>query len=228
MASGPRRREAHLVSDGIILETAEYAKRTLLKDASGHDWWHVYRVWHLARRIGHEEGADLTIVQVAALLHDIADWKSHDGDTRIGPRLARQWLERLPLDEHTIEHVCEIIATMPFKGAGVPDVHRTKESKVVQDADRLDAIGAIGIARTFAFGGANGREIYDPGIQPRFHDSVDSYLASSSPTINHFHEKLLFLRDRMNTQSGKRIAEGRHRYLLDFLDRFQLEWSGEM
>src|SRR5262245_58400182 len=139
--------------DKVIAETAEHVKRTMLGEASGHDWWHVYRVWQLAIRIGQDEDVDLTVVQLSALLHDIGDWKFHAGNVDVGPSLARQWLESCGLDEVVIGGVCDVIATTSFKGAGVPDIHISREADVVQDADRLDAIGAVGIARTFAFGG---------------------------------------------------------------------------
>lgn len=216
-----------MLTEDLISATAQHVKNAMLGESSGHDWWHVYRVWQLAIRIGREEGADLTVVQLGALLHDIADWKAHDGDTEIGPKVAREWLERCEVDPRVIDHVAELIGTGSFRGAGVADVHRTKEAQVVQDADRLDAIGAIGIARTFAYGGANGRAMYDPGVPPQFHDSADRYLRSPSPTINHFHEKLLLLKDRMNTDCGRRIAEGRHRYMEEYLVRFGQEWNGE-
>ena len=212
----------------LINETAEYVKRTMQGDATGHDWWHVYRVWQMATRIAQETGADMTVVQLGALLHDIADWKFHDGDTEIGPTVARQWLSSCGAESEVIDHVCYIVSSGSFKGAGVPDVHATLESQVVQDADRLDAIGAIGIARAFAFGGAMGNEMYDPGLGPQFHGSPESYRNGASTTVNHFHEKLLLLKDRLNTESARRIADGRHRYMESFLEQFHREWNGEL
>lgn len=215
------------MSDALIRYTAEYVRQKMLGESSGHDWWHVYRVWQMALKIGSAERADLTVVQLGALLHDIADWKFHRGDTEIGSKVAREWLERCQADVQTIDLVCDVVASVSFKGARVADIPRSKEAAVVQDADRLDAIGAVGIARTFAYGGAHGREMHNPEILPLLHDSAESYVANSSPTINHFHEKLLLLKDRMKTATGRRIAEGRHEYMLAFLDRFHREWVGE-
>lgn len=213
----------------VIGKTAEHVRGVLLGEPSGHDWWHVHRVWRTATAIGRQEqGADLDVVQLGALLHDIADWKLHGGDIHVGPATAREWLLRCAVDEPVIAHVCEIVATVSFNGAGVPDTHPTLEARIVQDADRLDAIGAIGIARTFAFGGAHRREIFDPDRVPELHRTAEGYRANSSPTINHFYEKLLLLRDRMNTEAGRRIAEDRHRFMEDFLDRFHREWNGEL
>jgi uncharacterized protein len=215
------------MSEGLIRDTADYVRQKMLGESSGHDWWHVYRVWQTALKIGSAEGADLTVVQLGALLHDIADWKFHDGDTEIGPKVARAWLERCQADARTVDLVSDVVASVSFKGAGVADAPLSKEAEVVQDADRLDAIGAVGIARTFAYGGAHGREMYNPEIRPVLHNSAESYIANSSPTINHFHEKLLLLKDRMKTASGRRIADARHEYMLGFLDRFHHEWAGE-
>jgi uncharacterized protein len=225
---GTTRKAFIVMIKDLVEETAGYVKGRMQGEASGHDWWHVYRVWQMAIRIGKETGANMTVVQLGALLHDIADWKFHDGDTEIGPRMARQWLDRCHADRKIADHVCDIVATASFKGAGTPDIHTTLESQVVQDADRLDAIGAIGIARTFAFGGARGREICDPEIGSQFHDSPESYRTNSSPTVNHFHEKLFLLKDRMNTDFARQIAAGRHRYMEDFIAQFHREWNGEL
>src|ERR1044072_7807268 len=211
----------------LINETAEYVKQTRLGDATGHDWWHVYRVWKMATRIAQETGADMTVVQLGALLHDIADWKFHDGDTEIGPKVPRQRLPSCGPDNETIDHVCYIVSSGSFKGAGVADVHATLESQVVQDADRLAATVALGIARAFAFGGAIGQAMHDPGIEHSFHDSPEAYFSGATSTVNHFHEKLLLLKDRMNTDSGRRIADERHRYMENFLEQFHSEWNGE-
>ncbi|MFH1611455.1 MAG: HD domain-containing protein [Patescibacteria group bacterium] len=212
--------------DLIIQRTAQYAKETLLGDGSGHDWWHVYRVWKSAINIAKEEQADLFIVEITALLHDIADYKLHGGDDSIGPRKAREWLESLSVDADVVDHVCKIIETMSFKGAGVESKMDTLEGKIVQDADRLDAIGAIGIARTFAYGGSKGREMYDPEVKPEMHASFDKYKNNSSPTINHFYEKLLLLKDLMNTETAKQIAKDRHEFMEGYLDEFYKEWEG--
>lgn len=211
----------------IIKQTEEYIKTKLSGEGSGHDWWHIYRVWKSAIHIGKEENADSFIVQLAALLHDIADWKFHEGNDDVGPKLAREWLEGLQLDDSIISHVCQIIKEMSFKGAGVKSEMGTKEGMVVQDADRLDAIGATGIARTFAYGGHTGRELYNPNIKPERHESFEQYKKNKSPTINHFYEKLLLLKDLMNTKTARKIAEERHAFMEQYLDRFFKEWEGK-
>lgn len=210
-----------------IQETESHVRAQLLGEGSGHDWWHIERVRTNALLIAREEDVDLVVVELAALLHDIADHKFHDGDDTVGPRVARAWLESIGVDEGTIAHVCDIIATLSFKGAGTSSQMRSREGMVVQDADRLDAIGAIGIARTFAYGGHANREIYNPDIPPVQHGSFEEYKTNSSPTINHFHEKLLLLKGRMNTRTARRIAEGRHRFMETFLDQFHREWNGD-
>lgn len=211
----------------ILEATADHIQNLLAGDSSGHDWHHIERVWKTATTIARGEGADLFVVELAALLHDIADWKFHDGDDTAGPRAARAWMERFKVDEGTIEHVCEIIATISFKGAGVATPMRTLEGKCVQDADRLDALGAVGIARTFAYGGHKGHAIHDPAIPPTLHDSFQAYKANSKTTINHFYEKLLLLKERMNTDAGRRLADGRHQFMEQFLEQFYAEWAGE-
>lgn len=207
----------------IIKSTVAYVKKTT--SDSSHDWWHVYRVWKTAIKIAKKERADLFVVQLAALLHDIADWKFHGGNEEVGPQMAREWLKKLGVNENTIDHVCQIIKDMPFKGAGVATPMRTLEGMVVQDADRLDALGAIGIARTFAYGGHKGREIYNPEIKPKTHKSFEQYKSSKGSTINHFYEKLLLLKDRMNTRTAKKIAEKRHKFMEQFLGEFFGEWN---
>ena len=211
----------------IINKTAEYIKEKLTGESSGHDWWHVYRVWKNAIHIGKIEKADLFIIELASLLHDIADWKFQDGDDNIGPKLAREWLEKLAVDENIISHVCQIIKDASFKGVGVKIKMKTIEGMIVQDADRLDAIGAIGIARTFAYGGSKGREMYNPDIKPEKHESFKRYKNSQSPTINHFYEKLLLLKELMNTATAKKIAEKRHKIMEEFLNNFFQEWEGK-
>lgn len=213
---------------GVINQTADYVRRVLADEGTGHDWWHIERVWRMAKRIGHAEQADLTVVELAALLHDIADWKAHNGDSSIGPQKASDWLHSLGVDSAAVEQVSQIIANISFKGASVKQSLLTLEGKVVQDADRLDAIGAIGIARTFAYGGSKGRLIYDPTCTPADHQTADSYLNSNGTTINHFYEKLLLLKDRMNTATGKAIAEQRHRFMEGFLKQFYEEWEGQV
>jgi uncharacterized protein len=209
-----------------IEKTQEYVKKELQGESS-HDWWHILRVYNLGKKIAREEGAELFIVETATLLHDIADWKFHDGDENIGPQKAYDWLIKQEIEEEEAEHVKEIIQTMSFKGAGFKTSMKTLEGKVVQDADRLDAIGAIGIARTFAYGGLKNREIYNPDQPPATHQTKEEYMSNESHTINHFHEKLLLLKDLMNTETAKKIAEHRHSYMQLFLREFHREWNGE-
>jgi uncharacterized protein len=211
----------------ILRKTADHVRELLAADSSGHDWWHVYRVWQSAVCIGEREGADLYIVQLAALVHDIADWKFHGGDDSLGPRLAAEWLRGLRVERGAIDHVSEIVAHLSFKGSLVATPMRTLEGRVVQDADRLDAIGAIGIARAFAYGGHAGRAMYDPDIPAEEHASFEAYKKNSGPTINHFHEKLLLIKDRMHTPTARRLAEARHRFMEEFLDQFHAEWRGQ-
>jgi uncharacterized protein len=218
---------ATLAPAEILENTARHVRALLASDSSGHDWWHIRRVWDNALRIGQQEGADLFVVQLAALLHDIADWKFHDGDDALGPRLAHQWLSGLGVQPATIDHVCEIIGHLSFKGSGVATPMHTLEGRVVQDADRLDAIGAIGIARAFAYGGHAGRAMYDPDVRPEQHASFEAYKKNNGPTINHFHEKLLLLKDRMNTPAARRLAQGRHEFMEAFLAQFHAEWNGQ-
>ena len=210
-----------------VMQTASHIKAQLSGEGSGHDWWHVYRVWKNAIHIGKQENADMFVVELAALLHDIADWKFHDGNEDIGPKMARKWLESLAVDQKVISQVCSIIRNISFKGAGVTNKIDTLEGMVVQDADRLDAIGAIGISRTFAYGGSTGREIYNPGIPPQKHNTFDEYKSSKGPTINHFYEKLLLLKDLMNTAAAREIAVRRHLVMENFLEQFYNEWEGK-
>ena len=210
----------------LIDRTANHIHTILSGDCTGHDWWHTYRVWHTAQRIAQAEGADCLVVELSALLHDIADWKGHSGDSTVGPRAARDWLVSLGVDEHVVKHVCRIIADISFKGAGVAQPVLSVEGKVVQDADRLDAIGAIGIARAFAYGGAKGRLIHDPKAKPEEHHTAEAYITSTGTTVNHFYEKLLLLKDRMNTATGRAMAEKRHQFMEEFLRRFYEEWEG--
>ncbi len=214
--------------EDIVLKIADEVRMKLDGEGSGHDWWHVYRVWKIAEKIGKEERADLFIVELAALLHDIADWKFHNGDDTVGPRIANEILQKYEVAEETIKQITQIIKEGSFKGAGVKTVPETIEGKIVQDADRLDAIGAIGIARTFAYGGHKNHVLHDPNIKPVLHASKEEYFNSKSSTINHFYEKLLLLKDLMNTKSAKKIAEGRHAFMEEFLDRFFKEWEGEI
>ncbi|MGD9722587.1 MAG: HD domain-containing protein [Pirellulales bacterium] len=211
----------------VLRDTAEHIRQVLAGDSSGHDWWHIERVRQLALHIGRHEGADLFVVELGALLHDIADWKFHQGDSSVGPRRAAEWLVGLCVDAETVDHVREIVDRVSYKGSGVATPMHSLEGRVVQDADRLDAIGAIGIARTFAYGGHAGRAIYDPTRPPEQHDSFAAYQRSTGPTINHFYEKLLLLKDRMQTPTGRAMAAGRHAFMEQFLARFFSEWNAQ-
>ena len=195
-------------------------------EGSGHDWWHVYRVWKNAIHIGKQESVDIFVVELAALLHDVADWKFHNGNDEIGPQVAKEWLESLGVSVDTVSHVCQIIKDISFKGAGVVTAMKTTEGMVVQDADRLDALGAIGIARTFAYGGSKNREMYNPDINPEMHASFEQYKKSQGTSINHFYEKLLLLKELMNTATARQIAEKRHAVMEDYLQQFYDEWEG--
>lgn len=212
--------------EAIVQATRDHVRSLMAGEGSGHDWWHVYRVWRSAVHIGAREGADLYVVQLAALLHDIADWKFHGGDTSVGPRVAAEWLRGLGVADDVVVHVGEIIGTMSFKGAGVAAPMRTTEGMVVQDADRLDAIGAVGIARVFAYGGHKSRAIYDPEVAPEEHRSAAQYLAGNGSSINHFYEKLLLLKDLMNTATARSLAAERHAFMEQYLERFYQEWGG--
>lgn len=211
----------------IILATIDFVKSTLKKAEGGHDWWHVYRVWKTARHIAQNEQVDMLIVELGALLHDIADSKFHNGDEEIGPRKARQFLHSINVDEAIIEHIENIINNISFKGGKLPQTFKSSELDVIQDADRLDAIGAIGIARTFNYGGFKGRSIYNPDIKPNLNLNKEEYKNSDAPTLNHFYEKLLLLKDRMNTQTGIKMAEDRHKFMETYLNQFFKEWEGE-
>ena len=214
-------------NENIIENTKEFVRAKLTNECTGHDWWHIYRVWQGASLLAKQEHANKFIVQLAALLHDIADWKFHEGNDKIGPKIARDWLVKSHVKIDIIDHVVEIINDITFKGANVESKMRTVEGEIVQDADRLDAIGAIGIARTFAYGGYKGRVIYDPFVTPNLHDSFEKYKSNTSPTINHFYEKLLLLKDRMNTTTAKVIAQKRHRFMKQYLKHFFDEWNGK-
>ncbi len=207
----------------IVQKTVDFVKEKLSQESSGHDWWHVYRVWQNAIKIGAGEDVDMFVVQLAALLHDIADWKLHGGDITVGPKVSREFLEPFDMEQKTIEHVCDIVKNVSFKGAKVAAEELTKEGHVVQDADRLDALGAIGIARVFAYAGHKGREIYDPAVKPALHDSFDQYKNNTSPAINHFYEKLLLLKNLMNTDTGKKLAQERHTFMEKYLEKFYEE-----
>lgn len=204
-----------------------FVKESLKEAESGHDWWHIERVWKLARHIAENEEADLLVIELAALLHDIADAKFHGGDEEIGPVTAVNFLKSIYLDEKTVFHVEQIIRNMSFKSSLGEVTFHSKELEVVQDADRLDAIGAIGIARAFTYGGYKNRELYNPSVPPNPNMSKEEYKTSTNPTINHFYEKLLLLRDKMNTETGRKMAEERHLFMEKFLMQFYAEWNGE-
>jgi uncharacterized protein len=210
----------------LISRTADFIRQRLQDDSSGHDWWHIDRVRRNAVYLARAEGADVELCELAALLHDIADWKFHDGDEQAGPQAARAWLESQQVEAALIDSVCDIIAGVTYKGAGVATAMSTLAGRCVQDADRLDAIGAIGIARAFAFGGHFGRLMYDPEHPPELHATFEAYKTKSGPTINHFYEKLLLLKDRMQTSTGRALAEERHRFLESYLQQFFAEWKG--
>jgi len=212
----------------IINKTIDFVKSTLSDAEGGHDWWHIQRVWKLSKHIAKKEDVDILVVELGALLHDIADSKFNDGDEEIGPRKAKEFLLSLSVSSDIIAHVEKIISNISFKGGKHAQNFKSPELDVIQDADRLDAIGAIGIARTFNYGGHKNRAIYDPAIKPDLNMSKEEYKKSTAPTINHFYEKLLLLKDRMNTDTGRTMAEHRHRYMEQFLDEFYKEWDGEL
>lgn len=211
----------------LIQKTAIFVKETLQNSESGHNWFHIERVWKNAIHIGKAEHVNMLVVQLAALLHDIADSKFYDGDETIGPKMARNFLAAEKVDEFIIDHVVKIMENMSFRSGYDQPAFRSAELQVVQDADRLDAIGAIGIARAFHFGGYKNREIYDPAIPPDLNMSKEAYKKSTAPTINHFYEKLLLLQDKMNTVTGKKMAAERHVFMEKYLQQFYIEWNGE-
>jgi len=211
----------------IIDKTIFFVKQQLENAEGGHDWFHIERVYKNSILIAKEEDCDIMVVKLGALLHDIADSKFHDGDETIGPKTARAFLESENVFEETINHVINIIENISFKGGNFENKFSSKELKIVQDADRLDAIGAIGIARTFNYGGFKNRALYNPSIVPNLNMSKEEYKNSNSPTLNHFYEKLLLLKDKMNTATGKKIALERHKYMENFLSQFYAEWEGE-
>ena len=218
----------------IIKKTEEYIKKRFKGESTGHGWWHIQRVLKMALKIAEKENTgsskniDLFVVRLAALLHDIADWKFNSGDDSVGPKMTEELLERLGVDKKTISSVCEIVKNISFRGGTVNSEMKTIEGKIVQDADRLDAMGAIGIARAFAYGGLRNREIYNPDIKPRECKSFEEYKNYKGTTINHFYEKILLLKDKMNTKTGKKIAEERHKFMENFLEEFFKEWKGKV
>jgi uncharacterized protein len=212
----------------LINKTILFVKEKLANAEGGHDWFHIERVYKNALLIAKDENCDETVVKLGALLHDIADSKFHDGDETVGPRVAREFLEKEGVSEDTITHVIQIINNISFKGGNNEKVFSSIELDIVQDADRLDAIGAIGIARAFNYGGFKNRAMHNPEIAPQLSMTKEEYKNSQAPTINHFYEKLLLLKDKMNTESGKQIAKKRHDYMQGFLAQFYAEWDGEL
>ncbi len=211
----------------IIQNTIIFVKNELQNAEGGHDWFHTERVYKNALLISENVDVDKIIVALGALLHDIADSKFHDGNENVGPKKARKFLKSQNSSEEIIEHVVKIIENVSFKGGNKNQEFHSKELEVVQDADRLDALGAIGIARTFNYGGFKNRKLYDPVIKPNLNMTPSEYKASDAPTINHFYEKLLLLKDNMNTETGRKIAEERHQFMKKFLKQFHAEWEGK-
>ncbi|TRX35961.1 HD domain-containing protein [Flavobacterium restrictum] len=215
-----------MITSDLINKTILFVKQKLENAEGGHDWFHIERVYKNALLIANGESCDLTIVKLGALLHDIADSKFHDGDETVGPKIAREFLTSNAVDEATIQHVIGIIENISFKGGNTEKEFSSIELDIVQDADRLDAIGAIGIARAFNYGGFKNRPLYNPEIAPKLTMSKEEYKNSQAPTINHFYEKLLLLKDKMNTKTGKKIAQERHHFMVQFLSQFYAEWDG--
>ena len=211
----------------IVHKTILFVQEKLENAEGGHDWFHIERVYKNALLIAENEVCDVNVVKLGALLHDIADSKFHDGDEAIGPKIAREFLESENADEVTIQHVINIIENLSFKGGNAEKTFSSVELDIVQDADRLDAMGAIGIARTFNYGGFKNRPLHNPNIAPNLHMSKEEYKNSEAPTINHFYEKLLLLKDKMNTETGKKISQERHQFMINFLSQFYAEWDGE-
>ncbi|GGI26628.1 HD domain-containing protein [Pedobacter mendelii] len=211
----------------IVKATIDFVKKTLENAEAGHDWFHIERVYKTALNINEDEKGNELVVSFAALLHDIADPKFNNGDEELGPNLAESFLKSLSVNEDIVAHVKLIIQNMSFKNSFDGKGFTSKEMQIVQDADRLDAIGAIGIARAFTYGGFKNRVLYDPSIPPKQHLNKESYKNTTAPTINHFYEKLLLLKDMMNTSAGKNIALKRHNFMLQYLDNFYSEWEGK-
>ncbi|WP_310392589.1 HD domain-containing protein [Hymenobacter sp.] len=211
----------------LVAATAQFIAQKFADEGSGHDWAHIRRVWLMAQRLAvSTPEADRDVTELSALLHDIADWKFHDGDYEAGPRAAREWLRSQAAPEELIARVETVIREVSFKGLGVPTPVSSVEAALVQDADRLDAIGAIGIARAFAYGGHKGRPLHDPAVAPVAHESFASYQQNVAPTLNHFYEKLLHLKSRMHTVAARQIAQERHAFMEAYVARFLAEWEG--
>jgi len=210
-----------------IEQTVEFVKHSLKNAEGGHDWWHIYRVWQSAKTIAAKENVNMEVVELSALLHDIADSKFHEGNEEIGPQKAGEFLLSISVDLETVHHVQDIIRHISYKASFEKIAFKSRELEVVQDADRLDAIGAMGIARAFSYGGFKQREFYNPEVPPNLNMSKEEYKNSSVPTINHFYEKLLLLKDKMNTQTGRELAMQRHLFMETFLEQFYSEWNGK-
>lgn len=212
----------------IIQQTIDFVKQTLQNAEGGHDWWHIYRVWNLSKQIAKTENVNLFIVELGSLLHDIADSKFNGGNESIGPQKAKDFLKSINVNAETIIHIENIISNISFKGGKEIQKFNSAELNVIQDADRLDAMGAIGIARTFNYGGYKNREIYNPEIKPNLNMSKEEYKNTNAPTLNHFYEKLLLLKDKMNTKTGKEMANHRHEFMEKYLTEFYFEWNGKL
>ena len=216
-----------MTKEEIINRTIEFVKSELKDAEGGHDWWHVYRVWKTSKNLAEGEIVDDLIVELGALLHDVADSKFHEGDETVGPKKVLTFFNNIGIEESISSHVIKIIENISFKGGNQKQEFKSLELDVVQDADRLDAIGAIGVARTFNYGGFKNRGLYDPDIKPNLNMTKEEYKNSTAPTLNHFYEKLLLLKDRMNTKSGMALAQKRHDFLELYLDQFLSEWEGK-
>lgn len=208
-----------------IKQTEDFIREFFEDEGSGHDWWHVHRVRDYSLNIAEKEGGNLFLIEMAALLHDLDDWKLRD---ETAENKTTKWLQKVDVQREDAAKILEIISQVSFKGAEVETTPTSREAEIVQDADRLDAIGAIGIARTFAYGGNKGRLIYHPDIEPKLHADFQSYKNNTAPTINHFYEKLLLLKERMNTPTGKTMAEARHSFMENFLEQFFNEWENKI
>ncbi len=217
-----------MTTEDIINKTKAFVQETLSGAEGGHDWFHTLRVYNNALLIAKNESVDVFTVSLGALLHDIADSKFHNGDETIGPKMAREFLFKHNIDSKVIEHVVKIIENISFKGGNIEQKFKSAELDVIQDADRLDAIGAIGIARCFNYGGFKNRPLYNPEIKPNLNMTKEEYKASKAPTINHFYEKLLLLKDRMNTKTGQKLALERHQFMELYLKQFYNEWNGKI
>ena len=211
-----------------ITLTINFVKEKLEGAEAGHDWFHIERVWKLSKKIAEKEGGNLEVIELSALLHDIADPKFHNGDETLALKISQNFLEEIQVDAELIEQVLSVIKNISFKNRAEAPENPPLELQIVQDADRLDAIGAIGVARTFNFGGFKNNLMYHPEIKPNLGMNKEEYKKSNGTTINHFYEKLLLLKDLMNTETAKKIASERHNFMLQFLDEFYKEWNVEL